>query len=143
MKKQIVKNKEIKKAFFEKQNIAHRAKKAQKEKGAKNQFQQEREKRVSLLTRGDFKGLHLTKKEHKLKMSRFDDKRSSYNKSGVFFENLINVETTAEVLGVAPKTIRKWVSLRFIPYIKLGSRVLFRPRSLELWLNQKENKSWL
>ena len=65
------------------------------------------------------------------------------NKSAVFFDNLINVETTAEVLGVAPKTIRKWVSIRFIPYLKLGSRVLFRPKSLELWLNQKENKSWL
>ena len=88
MTKQIIKNKEIKKAFFEKQNIAHRAKKAQQAKRAKNQFQQEREKRVSLLTGSDLKVLHLRKKEHKLKMSRFDDKRSSYNKSGVFFENI-------------------------------------------------------
>ena len=100
-----------------------------------------KKKSSSLLTRGDFKGLHLRKEQLKVKIAGSPSR--SDKKSDVFFENLIDVETTAEVLGVAPKTIRKWVSLRFIPYIKLGSRVLFRPRSLELWLNQKENKSWL
>ena len=31
------------------------------------------------------------------------------------FDNLINVETVAELLGVAPKTIHNWVYLRKIP----------------------------
>ena len=56
------------------------------------------------------------------------------------FDNLINVENVAEVLGVAPKTIRKWVSIRFIPFVRVGRRVLFRPKSIELWLNRKEEK---
>ena len=68
---------------------------------------------------------------------------SRSGKTDLLFDNLINVETTAEVLGVAPKTIRNWVSIRFIPYVKIGGRVLFRPKSLELWLNKKETKSWL
>ena len=103
----------------------------------------QKEKTSSLLTQSNVKSLLLSKQQLKLKMSRFDDNQSFNNKSGVFIENLINVETTAEVLGVAQKTIRKWISIRFIPYLKLGSRVLFRPKSLELWLNRKENKSWL
>ena len=79
------------------------------------------------------------------KKARIKTVANSVNRpaSGVFFDNLINVETTAEVLGVAPKTVRKWVSIHYIPYLKIGSRVLFRPKSLELWLNQKETKSWL
>ena len=99
-------------------------------------------KPTSLLTQSNVKGLLLTKEQLKLKIAGIPS-RSSGDKPAVFFDNLINVETTAEVLGVAPKTIRKWVSIRFIPYLKLGSRVMFRPKSLELWLNQKENKSWL
>ena len=128
MKKQIIKNKPAKKALIIKK--------------ANNQVQQENQKRVSLLTQSNVKELILTKEQLKLKIAGIAS-RSSGDKPVVFFDNLINVETTAEVLGVAPKTIRKWVSIRFIPYLKLGSRVLFRPKSLELWLNQKENKSWL
>ena len=59
------------------------------------------------------------------------------------FDNLINVETVAELLGVAPKTIHNWVYLRKIPYVKCGQKVLFRPKSLKAWLNRKEVKSWL
>ena len=136
MRKQTIKNKEAKKTFLEKQKKAHKVKKT------KNQAQVEKEKKVSLLTQSNVKGLLLTKEQLKLKIAG-NVSRSSGDKPVVFFDNLINVETTAEVLGVAPKTIRKWVSIRFIPYLKLGSRVMFRPKSLELWLNQKENKSWL
>ena len=59
------------------------------------------------------------------------------------FDNLINVETVAESLGVAPKTVHNWVYLRKIPYVKCGQKVLFRPKSLKAWLNRKEVKSWL
>ena len=60
-----------------------------------------------------------------------------------FFDNLENVKTVAEWLGVAPKTIHNWVYLRKIPYVKVGQKVLFRQKSLEAWLNRKEIKSWL
>ena len=61
----------------------------------------------------------------------------------LLFLNLINVKTVAEWLGVAPKTIHNWVSLRKIPYVKVGQKVMFRPKSLKAWLNRKEIKSWL
>ena len=63
-----------------------------------------------------------------------------------FFDNqidLISVKTVAEMLGIAPKTIHNWVSLRKIPYVKYGHKVMFRPKSLKAWLNRKEVKSWL
>ena len=60
-----------------------------------------------------------------------------------FFENLVSVETVAEMLGLSPKTIHNWVYLRKIPYVKCGQKVLFRPKSLKAWLNRKEIKSWL
>ena len=106
----------------------------------KNNNKSQRTKKIRLLTQSNVKVLPQLEKTAKLKKA--GDSISLSNK-GMLFDNLIDVETTAEVLGVAPKTIRKWVSIRFIPYLKLGRRVLFRPKSLELWLNRKENKSWL
>ena len=98
-----------------------------------------KDKQLRLLTQSNGKTLAKLKKKTKLKKAG----GPSRPVSGPLFDKLINVETTAEVLGVAPKTVRKWVSIRYIPYLKVGRRVLFRPKSLELWLNQKENKSWL
>ena len=65
--------------------------------------------------------------------------------SGLFFDNrikknLIDVETIGKIFGVTPKTIHNWVYLRSIPYIKVGRKVMFRPKSLILWFNQKEIK---
>ena len=60
-----------------------------------------------------------------------------------FFENLVSVETVAEGLRIAPKTIHNWVYLRKIPYVKCGQKVMFRQKSLKAWLNRKEIKSWL
>ena len=98
------------------------------------------EKQLNLLHWGNDLELPKFKKRIKLKKAGSPGRPDN---SGQLFENLIDVETTAEVLGVAPKTVRKWVCIRFIPYIKVGRRVMFRPKSLELWLNQKETKSWL
>ena len=61
----------------------------------------------------------------------------------LFFLNLISVKTVAERLGVAPKTIHNWVYLHKIPYVKVGQKVMFRPKSLKAWLTRKEVKSWL
>ena len=59
------------------------------------------------------------------------------------FDNLISAKTVAERLGLAPKTIHNWVHLRKIPFVKIGQKVMFRPKSLKAWLNRKEVKSWL
>ena len=64
-------------------------------------------------------------------------------KKDLLFENLVSVETVAEMLGLAPKTIHNWVYLRKIPYVKYSQKVMFRPKSLKAWLNRKEIKSWL
>jgi excisionase family DNA binding protein len=64
-------------------------------------------------------------------------------KEELLFENLVSVEIVAEVLGLAPKTIRNWVSARRIPFVRVGRKVMFRRKSFELWLNRKEIKSWL
>ena len=98
-----------------------------------------KKKKLRPLTQSNARKLPKLKKTIKLKKAG----GPSRPVPGLLFDKLINVETTAEVLGVAPKTVRKWVSIRYIPYLKVGRRVLFRPKSLELWLNQKENKSWL
>ena len=55
-------------------------------------------------------------------------------------ENLIDVETLGKICGVAPKTIHNWVYLRSIPYIKVGRKVMFRPKSFITWFNRKEFK---
>ena len=95
---------------------------------------------LSFLTRCDGKALPKFKKRTRIKAVT---KNANQIGASMFFDNLIDVETTAEVLGVAPKTVRKWISVRYIPFVKIGRRVMFRPKSLELWLNRKEIKSWL
>lgn len=57
-----------------------------------------------------------------------------------FFESLLSVEDLADAFGFAPQTIRNWVALRQIPFLRVGGRTRFRKRSIEAWLEQKENK---
>ena len=58
----------------------------------------------------------------------------------MFFEKLITIEELAVSLGLAPQTIRNWVALQKIPFVRLGRRTFFRPRSLRKWLDRKEIK---
>ena len=60
----------------------------------------------------------------------------------LFFGNLISVEELAVVLGLAPQTIRNWVALGKIPYVKIGRRNMFLKRSMQEWLNRKEKPQW-
>jgi excisionase family DNA binding protein len=53
-------------------------------------------------------------------------------------ENLVTVEELAGALGIAPKTVRNWVALRQIPFLRIGGKTRFRRRSIEAWLEQKE-----
>lgn len=62
---------------------------------------------------------------------------------GLLFEKriaLLTVEELARLLGVAPKTLRNYVSQRIIPFVKVGRRVLFQVKSIETWLEKKERK---
>ena len=56
----------------------------------------------------------------------------------LFFEPLMTVEELADAFGFAPQTIRNWVALRQIPFIRIGGKTRFRKKSIEMWLHQKE-----
>ena len=62
--------------------------------------------------------------------------------SGLLFDNLITVEELAVIFGLAPQTIRNWVALGKLPYVKIGKRNMFLKGSLQEWLNQKEKSQW-
>ena len=94
-----------------------------------------------LMTPGNTLGLSQILKQTNLKTRAA--KTGQPEVSGLLFDNLINLETVSEILGVAPKTIHNWVYLRKVPYVKVGQKVMFRPKSLESWLNRKEIKPWL
>jgi len=50
--------------------------------------------------------------------------------SGHKLEGLLDITRAAKVLGISPKTLRDHVLHRRIDYVKIGSRVLFRPDTL-------------
>ena len=64
--------------------------------------------------------------------SSFDDK------SGEFFENLITIEELADYIGVSQKTIRNWVAMRSIPFLRIGRKTFFTTGKLCHWLQTKE-----
>jgi len=50
--------------------------------------------------------------------------------------NLISVAQAAVRLGLKEATVRKYVRIRHIPYVKIGSCVLFDPERLDRWIAQ-------
>ncbi|MDE0151102.1 MAG: helix-turn-helix domain-containing protein [Bdellovibrionales bacterium] len=87
--------------------------------------------------------LELSKLKKQVKVEPTDEIIISRSNTDPLFDNLISVKTVSEMLGIAPKTIHNWIYLRKIPYMKVGQRVMFRPKSLKAWLNRKEIKPWL
>lgn len=51
---------------------------------------------------------------------------------------LLSIKEASDFLGLRVPTIYKYVCSKKIPYVKLGSRVLFDPEKLINWI---ENKS--
>ena len=64
------------------------------------------------------------------------------SEGALLFDNLITVEELAVIFGLAPQTIRNWVALGKLPYVKIGRRNMFLERSLQKWLNRKEEPQW-
>ena len=48
---------------------------------------------------------------------------------------LLKSDEAAEELGISPKTLYKWVSQRRIRYVKIGSKLRFRPSHLEEFIS--------
>lgn len=43
---------------------------------------------------------------------------------------LLSVEEFAAALGLSPRTIRQWVWMRRIPFIRVGRAIRFRPETV-------------
>lgn len=61
-----------------------------------------------------------------------------YGRNDQLFERLVTVEDLADAFGFAPQTIRNWVALRQIPFVRIGGKTRFRYGSVQAWLEQKE-----
>ncbi len=60
-------------------------------------------------------------------------------------EKLWGLEEAADYLGIQPDTLRKWTSMKKIPYIPVGSLRRFDPASLKKWAIQnmiKPHRAW-
>ena len=94
---------------------------------------------LRLLNCGDALVLSQFKKRTRLKEA---GNPSRSDNSGEFFDNLISIEELAIIFGLAPRTIRNWIARGKIPHVKIGRRNMFLKRSVQEWLNQKEEPQW-
>ena len=108
----------------------------------------EDKKQLNLLTHnGD--ALALPQPEKKTKLKKADREivsRSDAKISGGFCDNqifdLLTVEELAVFFGLAPQTIRNWVAQGKLPYVRIGKRNMFLMRSVQKWINRKEEPQW-
>ena len=57
---------------------------------------------------------------------------SSQSLSGGKMSKLLTVAEFAEAVGMSPKTIRQWVWMRRVPYVRVGARAIrFQPATVE------------
>ncbi len=52
-------------------------------------------------------------------------------KVGIMMSKLLDVIEASKRLSVSPNTIRKWVQLKRIPYVKIGTLVRFKEDVIE------------
>jgi excisionase family DNA binding protein len=53
-------------------------------------------------------------------------------------DKVLSVEQAAEVLGIAPRTMRRWIKERSIPSVKIGGRLRIMRSSLLGWIWRQE-----
>ena len=53
---------------------------------------------------------------------------------------LLNVQEIAELIGVKPSTIYQWTHQGFIPHVKIGKLVRFKPDAVMKWVNNMETE---
>ena len=110
----------------------------QKKEKELNSVQSNRAFKFKAVQKTQSKDLSKKSSESKLKVSACGEKQPQ----ALFFDNLITVEELAVIFGLAPQTIRNWVALGKLPYVKIGKRNMFLKGSLQKWLNQKEVPQW-
>lgn len=55
-------------------------------------------------------------------------------------EKLMNIEATADVLGVSVHTLYAWVSSGRLPVVKVGARSMFAPKEIERWVAERSKR---
>ena len=111
------------------------------------------DKQLRLLNVGNKLELSKFKKSFKIKALSLEGVKTEEKtppnghspKTELLFDNrigVITVEELAVIFRLAPQTIRKWISHGKIPHVRIGRRYFFQKRSLEKWLNQKEEPLW-
>ncbi len=55
-------------------------------------------------------------------------------------ENLLSISETAKVLNISVSSLYRLTSQRKIPFIKIGSRVIFQPEKIDAWLEKRAVK---
>ena len=51
-------------------------------------------------------------------------------------EKLLNINEAAELLGLAKVTLYRYASMKMLPTVKLGDRLLFKQSDLEKWVDE-------
>ena len=55
-------------------------------------------------------------------------------------KNLLNVKELSEYTGISKSTIYEWVSMKKIPYIKIGKLVKFDPKDIGAFIQNHKIK---
>lgn len=55
---------------------------------------------------------------------------------------LLDCEKAAELLGISPWTVRKWLSENKLRAVRLGRRVLIEPAEIERIIEEGRDSSW-
>ncbi len=53
---------------------------------------------------------------------------------------LLSIQECAEALNIAKITLYKLTSSKRIPFLKIGSRVLFEPEKIAAWIEERSVK---
>jgi len=55
-------------------------------------------------------------------------------------DKLLTLQQLSELLQVKSSTIYKWAHYGYIPVVKLGCGIRFRPEKVDEWLKKRERK---
>ncbi len=55
-------------------------------------------------------------------------------------ENLLKINQVSQILNISIKCIYKMIHYKQIPFYKIGARIRFREKELEIWLKNKKNE---
>jgi excisionase family DNA binding protein len=58
------------------------------------------------------------------------------NEGGKSMKPLLSIKEASELVGLSVPTLYKYVLLRTVPFVKLGTRVLFDEDRLETYVNE-------